>query len=73
MPDPARQSEASKKVYPVTWEAEDWQRILEAVRIWGEREHVSFTPADVIRSGTSRFVDELIGPKAEDQQPAKAS
>lgn len=75
MADPARQPEALKKTYPVTWEAgegEDWPRILEAARVWGEREHVDFTPADIIRSGTRRFVDELLGSK-DQQLPAKAS
>lgn len=60
MAEPARQVEAPKKVYPVTWEPEDWQRINEAMQVWGEREHVEFTPADVIRSGTRRFCDELL-------------
>lgn len=68
MSEAARQSEPPKKVYPVTWEPEDWQRINEAMQVWGDREHLNLTPADVIRSGTRRFCDEILN-----HAPAKAS
>ena len=60
MGDPVKQSEG-RKVHPVGWEADEWARLLEAARVMSAQQHLDLGPTDVIRSGTRRFVDELLG------------
>ena len=67
MPDLGKQTDKPKQ-HPVMWDADDWRRIEEAADVLGAREHIDLNPTDIIRSGTRRFVDEILN-----HQPAKAS
>ena len=65
MSDPSKQ-------HPITWDGVDWKRITAAAEVLSAREHFDYTPTDIIRSGTRRFLDEILGPVAE-AESAKAS
>lgn len=54
--------------HPVRWSPEEWKKIEDAAHAWGEREHVNFTPTDVIRSGTMRRCEDLMVSPAADAQ-----
>lgn len=72
MPSPASQPE--KKVHQVWWDAEgpdsDWERILQAAGVLAKETELTATATDIIRIGTRRYVDELLG---ADQSAQKAS
>jgi len=46
--------------HTVRWPQEDWERIKDAARALGEREHIPITPTDIIRSGAIRRADEIL-------------
>jgi hypothetical protein len=61
MPEAARQSEAEDSVnHPVRWMGTAWERIAQAADILTAREHRKIIPADVIRIGTLRYVEEVL-------------
>lgn len=64
-------AEPSKQLN-VLWDAGDWKRINEAAEALGAREHFDYTPTDIIRSGTRRFVDEILGPVPADVESVQA-
>ena len=45
---------------PVRWLPSAWARIRQAAEVLTERNHVKTNPADVIRTGTLRYVEEVL-------------
>lgn len=60
MADPSKQNDDGFKQLTVRWDAADWRRIEEAAETLNAREHMDLNPTDIIRSGTRRFVDEIL-------------
>jgi len=56
--------EKSGRKHTVVWDIDDWQRIEEAARAKGEQEHMDLGAVDIIRSGTRRLVEEILGAPA---------
>lgn len=61
---PMEPEEKPGRKHTVVWDPDDWQRIEEAARVKGEQEHMDLAPVDIIRSGTRRLVEEIIGTPA---------
>lgn len=44
----------------VRWRIADWERIEQAAKALGEREHLRITPTDIVRSGALRRAEEIL-------------
>lgn len=55
------QDRQAGRKHTVVWDPEDWQRIEEAARVKSEQEHMDLLAVDIIRSGTRRYVEEVLG------------
>jgi hypothetical protein len=69
MADPVKQEEDVN--HPVRWLPTAWGRIAEAAEWLQSRDHIKTNPADVIRTGTMQYVDEVLADKARSTQLAE--
>lgn len=60
-PAKSKASDAYPLARGVRWKPDEWARIQEAVAALAARHQVRATAADVIRSGTLRRVEEILG------------
>lgn len=61
-------SKATDRPHTIRWDPEDWERIEEAAQLLGERQHLDLAAVDIIRSGTRRFVDEILTTKTSESE-----
>lgn len=54
---------ATDRPHTIRWDLSDWERLEEAARVLGERQHLDLAPVDIIRSGARRFADEILSPR----------
>ena len=47
--------------HTIVWDPDDWERIEEAARAKAEQEHMDLAALDIIRAGTRRYVEEILG------------
>lgn len=48
------------RIHAVRWDRDVFARLERAAEVWSEREHLSLTVADVIRTGAIRRADEIL-------------
>lgn len=65
MSDPRNEAAPPDRGLTIRWKLADWDRIEEAARLLGEREHISITPTDIIRSGALRRAEEILASAPE--------
>jgi uncharacterized protein (DUF1778 family) len=54
----------------VRWKIADYELLEEAARVLGQREHLSITTTDIIRSGALRRAEEILSQPADAPQVA---
>lgn len=59
MAEPATKADGVN--HPVKWKDEHWSRLVRAAETQSVIEHYTVTPTDLIRQGTMRRVDEILG------------
>lgn len=59
MGEPSKATES--RPHTIRWDSADWERIEAAASRLSEQQHLDLAPVDIIRSGTRRFVDEILG------------
>ena len=59
---------AADRPHTIRWDPADWDRIEEAAKVLAERQHMDLAAVDIIRSGTRRFVDEILTSKPDSER-----
>lgn len=68
MTEAGKANPVENRPHTVRWDMTDWERIEEAARVLGERQHLDLAPVDIIRSGARRFADEILTTKTPEAE-----
>jgi hypothetical protein len=61
-PRQTEEKASDDRIHSVRWDRAVFERLERAAEVWSERDHISVSAADVIRTGAIKRADDILGP-----------